>query len=395
MSHFAVLVVGPNIEEQLAPYHEFESTGTNDQYVVDEDDTEEARKAYAKNTSRRFKDPEGVLHDPYTAEGDARDQFYREPTPEEEKNHKERFLSTNDDGLRWVDQDWHDGRGYRGKIFQLPPGWEEVEVPTSTVETFAEFIEGYYGHPTVRLGEELDLEDKHKYGYILVDENGEVVKSVNRTNPNRKWDWWSVGGRWNGFFKMKKYTLGALGKPGIQTMNEDYTPPSEDRADVALKGDIDVEGMRNEAAKEAGETYDAVQEIIGQLPRHLTWEQVKANHATGGIDEDGEPQIDYNASREFYNAQPAVKAMRNSKDYWHSEPDRFLCTREQYIERARAGAFSTFAVVKNGVWYERGSMGWWGMVSNEKDSDEWHLQFAALIDGLPDETVLSVVDCHI
>jgi len=43
MSHFAVLVVGENVDEQLAPYHEFESTGENDQYVVDVDKTEEAR----------------------------------------------------------------------------------------------------------------------------------------------------------------------------------------------------------------------------------------------------------------------------------------------------------------------------------------------------------------
>lgn len=35
MSHFTVLVIGPNYEEQLAPYHEFECTGCDDEYVQD------------------------------------------------------------------------------------------------------------------------------------------------------------------------------------------------------------------------------------------------------------------------------------------------------------------------------------------------------------------------
>lgn len=55
----------------------------------------------------------------------------------------------------------------------------------------------------------------------------------------------------------------------------------------------------------------------------------------------------------------------------------------------------TFAVIKDGKWYERGEMGWWGIVSDEKDEDEWKNQFKSLLNDLPDETLLSVYDCHI
>ncbi len=55
----------------------------------------------------------------------------------------------------------------------------------------------------------------------------------------------------------------------------------------------------------------------------------------------------------------------------------------------------TFAVLKDGEWYERGSMGWWGMVSDEKAEEEWDAEFKKLIDGLPDDTLISVYDCHI
>lgn len=51
--------------------------------------------------------------------------------------------------------------------------------------------------------------------------------------------------------------------------------------------------------------------------------------------------------------------------------------------------------MKDGKWYEKGRMGWWGMVSGEKEQDVWNKQFTALIDGLSDDTILTVVDCHI
>ena len=37
MSHFTVLVIGENIDQQLAPFHEFECTGTNDEFVKDKE----------------------------------------------------------------------------------------------------------------------------------------------------------------------------------------------------------------------------------------------------------------------------------------------------------------------------------------------------------------------
>ena len=33
MSHFTVMVTGPNIADQLQPFHKFECTGIKDQYM--------------------------------------------------------------------------------------------------------------------------------------------------------------------------------------------------------------------------------------------------------------------------------------------------------------------------------------------------------------------------
>lgn len=50
MSHFAVAVFfeenGKTVEELLQPYHEFECDGTNDEFVIEKDVTEELRKEY-------------------------------------------------------------------------------------------------------------------------------------------------------------------------------------------------------------------------------------------------------------------------------------------------------------------------------------------------------------
>lgn len=40
-------------------------------------------------------------------------------------------------------------------------------------------------------------------------------------------------------------------------------------------------------------------------------------------------------------------------------------------------------------------MGWFGMVTNEMSKEEWENKFKELIDSLPKDTLITVVDCHI
>lgn len=359
MSHFSVVVIGEDPEAQLAPYHEFECAGKNDQYVVEVDRTEEARKEYAKHTCTRLKLKDGTLVDFFDDKGKWVPE-YSQPVPDSRLS------------------------GIRGeRTYLVPEGCEKVEVPAPTVMTFAQFCTYWYGHESVTEGTEIDTDGEQKFGYTLVDAAGDVIKTVKRTNPNAHWDWYSVGGRWLGFFKLKAGATGELGTPGVFDNTADAGT-----ADVLRKGDIDWEGMRDEAGAEAGAHYDKVREVAGDVTGFEPWQAFYARVEA--------KEIDIEEARKLYAAQPQVQRLNKERIISYLDSlSNYLCTREEYVQKARNRAGVPFAVVKNGVWYEKGSMGWWGSVSDEKDPEAWQKEFAQLMDGLPDDTILTVVDCHI
>jgi len=308
MSHFSVLVVGDNVEQQLAPYHEFECTGLDDQYIQDIDETEECREDYAKH-----------------------------------------------------------GEG----------------------KPFLEFIKDWHGSKVVPFGQQPDLEGDHKYSYILLDEHGEVSKYVLRTNPNRKWDWYLIGGRWQGFFRLRpEYAAqGKIGEAEIQSMEPDYQKPGFFQADQATKDMIDFEWMREEKARLAAVEFDRFLSVASGLPPAIDWETVRETALQEGLSID--------IARERYNQQPIVQAVRKDKDLLWKDAEQFNCGRDLYIQAARDRAVITFAVLNDGKWYERGEMGWWACVSNEKPKGQWESEFNSLLDSLPGNILLTVVDCHI
>jgi hypothetical protein len=44
MSHYSVLVIGEDVEKQLQPYHEYECTGIEDEYVVEVNKNDEVKE---------------------------------------------------------------------------------------------------------------------------------------------------------------------------------------------------------------------------------------------------------------------------------------------------------------------------------------------------------------
>lgn len=73
MSHMAVLVNTQTLDESelervLQPYHEFECTGIEDEFVQTIDETDVRRAEYLKNTTRVYRFPDGTVEDYYAPE---------------------------------------------------------------------------------------------------------------------------------------------------------------------------------------------------------------------------------------------------------------------------------------------------------------------------------------
>lgn len=364
MSHFSTIVVTAEqpsqevLEKTLMPWHEFECTGYDNEYVVNIDDTAEHLAEFRKATRRRYRDPSGELHDPYD------DRFYRDPLPTENPG----YGIGSDGRISWLNKDWGDGRGTRAKVHFLPDGWTEMSVP---FETFRGYLAYETGRPEVVPG------GHDTYGFTEVSVTGDVVRTIKRTNPNRKWDWWTVGGRY-----------------------ADRLVCHPDRVcDTCLRGDLDLDTMtrravdkrRNlvrEAATELGMAMGEMGEIWRACAAHIAEERA-AFRASGQVN--FAAWID-NLDRDHpvYVAWRKTRVGRQIKDIGVEETEPDLA-----VWADTAPALSAYAYVANGKWHQRGEMGWFGIAANETEAGQWQNEVTRMVASLPQDHWLTVVDCHI
>jgi hypothetical protein len=279
---------------------------------------------------------------------------------------------------------------------QIAPYDESISFPRYRIKEVTEqnkkdFLDYYIKDS--KITEETSFEDAYAiHGeewnnseYKLIDN---VWWETSTYNPKSKWDWYKLGGRWTGYFKVNDDAKGPIvvGTPGLMTQ-----PAPEGYADQLNKGDIDFEFMRNANAEKMANVYDVAYSVIGELEPNKTWEMICE-----------ENDNNYNLARELYWNQPRCKAWKECKNEDFTElglnwnnPDDFIITREEYIQNARNSAGIPFALVMDGEWYERGEMGWWGSVSVKLEKNEWNEKAAELINSVPDDTLFTVFDCHI
>jgi hypothetical protein len=220
-------------------------------------------------------------------------------------------------------------------------------------------------------------------------------------NPLSKWDWYAVGGRWRGYFRLTPEAAAVhgralVGQPGTgESISirdgkgefENY----EGKADSCLKSEIDFKAMRVEAEHEADLLFDKFAALVPDvaLEGFSSWptflETVEAKVMT------------IEAARNDYHSQLAVKLLRDSDDdqmKWASvEP--FLVGREAYVASAGRSVAVPYALLHNGEWHERGTMGWFGMSRDDMDEREWESKVISFFEMLPEDTRLTAVDLHI
>jgi hypothetical protein len=172
------------------------------------------------------------------------------------------------------------------------------------------------------------------------DEDGNLYFLTNR---DAKWDWYSVGGRWAGYLKLKAGAEGELGE-----LRASQPRPKGRVADIAKVKDIDWDGMAKAQRKAAEERWAAYEAAVA------AGKQIN-------------PYFDFGVAKDE--------------------------TKQHYLKRVSSVA--TFAVLHDGEWHEQGDMGWWGIVSDEKEPDDWDAEFDKIMASLDPDDEVTVVDCHI
>lgn len=413
MSHFAVAVITdkqPTIElltEILQPWHEYECTGVKDQYVIFEDHHDEIVKEWNEKTEERlFHKATGEMVSRYD------DRFYRDPTPAEIADAGPLGLmgTGSGGGISYTSKDWGDGKGHRARIrFEPDPELYQAEqVP----------VQNLYDNDIEKFAQE-------EHGYVL--ENGRFGRW---TNPNKKGDWWQVGGRYSGLLTVSAEAIAKAGTDEeLAVVGErSWTNRGEERGELEADGAridiLDLDAMLKSNQESRAKSWDAFEsecndpksdlksqrEALNTLPALLSWGQIAGLWAEkreelyqrwqayrdeiraadadakflsyGDWLKEHHPEMSFAASVHHLASFSGV-SINSSQD----------ATRESYIARARA--FSTYAVVKDGEWFQRGEMGWWGMASDEKDEQKWADEFDALMRSLKPTQWVTVVDCHI
>ncbi len=209
-------------------------------------------------------------------------------------------------------------------------------------------------------------------------------------NPDSKWDYWRIGGRWAGTLKVKEGSTGHLEPLSWEwTFNPDEVPADrfDGRADVVRKADFDIDGARQEAVDAAVEQWSAFEAAVaehGPLPNH-DWREM--------FDTDPEKA---KALRDAYWRHPTVIVLKGGM-FGPLPSEQFGVDRDVFIERARQGAIPCYAYLDSTHgWIEPGRMGWFGMSNDTPASrDDYNAKVNEIVDSLPDDTTFVVLDCHI
>lgn len=254
MGSGVVLVIGEDVEGQMARFRCFEETGWVDRHVVSIDVLACSREiwtsSYAEAEKWYVQDPSGQLHEVFEkntagkylfighAADDGQSDPLRPPTIEQKIFGREYYVEPHESGH----QRWR-------LVLKLSNDYKVVKAKRKDYEPFAKWLALQYGIHAISAEAAPELEGTEKTGWMRLDRRGEVIEAMSRTIPDGFWfpSWCVLEHAW----KLKSDAFG------------DQAPQSCD-APVRLAGslrksDIDFEGMRTQVAIEAGESWDQAQ----------------------------------------------------------------------------------------------------------------------------------------
>lgn len=190
-------------------------------------------------------------------------------------------------------------------------------------------------------------------------------------NPNAKWDWYQIGGRWPRRFLVKN--------------------------DCALAVNGENSLLFKEAPSRNGP--DGYKWVAGARKCDIAWDIMKKAFCEPAVQK-------YRIYKEWFGAGAVPEKHRDHRitaegiTCWGDLVYHKDETLDDYLQREGLSEefkypFSTFAYVSEAGWEGSGDMGWFGMSYNDKDPLAWNCMVEKFIADLPDNAFLVSVDCHI
>jgi hypothetical protein len=234
-----------------------------------------------------------------------------------------------------------------------------------------------------------DIEDNGNEG-LRVDEEGRAYR-ISTYNPDSKWDYWRVGGRWGGEFPIACGHENEVLRPEADWDSPEAMPA--DHCDGGPKGALDLKRMRDDAERKARKDHREYTALVKGTPEALPWSAFAENISEAVGYTPDQAQIEY-------NSQPRVVRLKGSKwaDPFGWDPiTEFSVDEDAYAARQRARAVPGYALLTAaGEWVAPGEMGFWAMSTDgPADRIDYCEKANAYIDALPDDMWLIMVDCHI
>ena len=233
-----------------------------------------------------------------------------------------------------------------------------------------------------------------KYGdeeQMLIAEDGRAY-TLSTRNPQAKWDWWQIGGRWTGYFRVRPAWIGdenlINGEPDAMTdANTD-----RERCDGGPKRMLDFAAMRDWAEVDEGAKWKDFRAIADKHPDTKSWAWHLAR-----VHDDSDPMT-IEQARAAYHGQPGVQALNDTDFRWHDDPhETFAVDLAAFQANARRDAVPGWSLLTlDGRWREKGHMGWFGMSDATDESTVAYKTWAnEYLESLEDDVILVAVDVHI
>lgn len=199
------------------------------------------------------------------------------------------------------------------------------------------------------------------YGYIILDDG-----LYSTYNPNSKWDWYQIGGRFDG--ELMLTDEGRLN--AVDKIKRKYCT------------DIDIKNLR--------EDFDYLRYVNSAPLKYIQWFTPLS-------------PIEKEELRRWWEINVEKDELKDGEkkdEYFFWNPDwykRRYKDADTYIKTKEMITF--FAVITpDGKWYAPSNMGWWACTDGEPEDElKWDLEFynRFIKPNLDSDLICTIVDCHI